>query len=179
MGTDHFVPLELSSEVDDDTLPFTVHVEISMATGIPQCRSLRFLKSAWTDKFLSPPRGMSACPKIEWKEPTALTVEEVVRLAGAIDPRYRALVLVGAFGGLRIGELAGLQVRDFDPHQNLIRIRRTVSDVQGRLIVGPPKTPKSIRTVALPGSIAVEMHRHLTRLEDSRPDSWTFPAQAD
>jgi integrase len=35
--------------------------------------------------------------------------EQVYTLADMIDPRYRALVLLGAFGGLRWGELAGLR----------------------------------------------------------------------
>jgi hypothetical protein len=36
-----------------------------------------------------------------------LTPVEIARLADTIRPHYRALVLVGAYGGLRIGELAG------------------------------------------------------------------------
>jgi integrase len=79
---------------------------------------------------LSPARDVRL-PKIERKEPVAFTVDEVMRLADAIDPRYRALVLVGAFAGLRIGELAGLQLGDFDPLRSLIRVRRTASDVRG------------------------------------------------
>jgi integrase len=155
--------------IADDKAPATVQKAWQIASGV--------FRLAVRDRLipLSPARDVRL-PKIERGEPSALRVEEVVRLANTIDPRYRALVLVGAFGGLRIGELAGLQVRDFDPHQDLIQIRRTVSDVQGRLIVGPPKTPKGIRTVALPGSIADELGRHITQLEDSRPDSWAFPA---
>jgi integrase len=38
-----------------------------------------------------------------------LTPAEIVDLAEAIHARYRALVLVGAYGGLRIGGLAGLR----------------------------------------------------------------------
>jgi integrase len=34
---------------------------------------------------------------------------EIARLADAIGPRYRALVLLGAYGGLRMGELAALR----------------------------------------------------------------------
>jgi integrase len=47
-------------------------------------------------------------PKIEREEMRFLTPAEIARLADAIRPSYRALVLVGAYGGLRIGELAGL-----------------------------------------------------------------------
>jgi hypothetical protein len=36
-----------------------------------------------------------------------LNPTEVARLADVIDVRYRALVLVAAYGGLRIGELVG------------------------------------------------------------------------
>ena len=50
-------------------------------------------------------------PKVEREEMRFLTPAEVATLAEAIAPRYRALVLVGAYGGLRIGELAGLRRR--------------------------------------------------------------------
>jgi hypothetical protein len=48
-------------------------------------------------------------PKVEREEMRFLTPAQVAALADAIDRRYRALVLVGAYGGLRIGELAGLR----------------------------------------------------------------------
>lgn len=124
---------------------------------------------------LSPARDVRL-PKIERSEPIAFTVEQVMRLADAIDSRYRALVLVGAFGGLRIGELAGLQLGDFDPLRSLIRVRRTVSDVRGKIIVGPPKTAKSIRTVVLPRSITEHLVGHVAQLDNSTPESWMFSA---
>jgi integrase len=96
-----------------------------------------------------------------------------MRLADTIDPRYRALVLVGAF---RIGELAGLQLGDFDPLRGLVHVRRTASDVQGQLIVGPPKTAKSIRTVALPQSISKQLAEHTAQLDETDPAAWLFPA---
>ena len=40
-------------------------------------------------------------PKVEREEMRFLTPEEIRRLADAIDPRYRGLVLVMAYGGLR------------------------------------------------------------------------------
>jgi hypothetical protein len=45
-------------------------------------------------------------PKIEQEEMRFLGPTEIVHLAEVIHPRYRALVYVGAYGGLRIGELA-------------------------------------------------------------------------
>jgi integrase len=124
---------------------------------------------------LSPARDVQL-PRIERREPIPLTLVEVTRLADAIDPRYRALVLVGAFGGLRIGELAGLQLGDFDPLRSVIRVRRTASDVRGRVIIGPPKTVKSIRTVVLPRSITDQVVDHIARLEQTGLEGWLFPA---
>ena len=50
------------------------------------------------------------------------TVAQVAALADAIAPRYRALVLVAAYGGLRWGELVGLRVK----HVDLLHGRVTV-----------------------------------------------------
>ncbi len=53
-------------------------------------------------------------PKIEREEMRFLSPVEVNRLADAIDERFRALVLVGAYGGLRRSELAGLRTSRVD-----------------------------------------------------------------
>lgn len=42
------------------------------------------------------------------EERPVLTVPEVFRLASAVPPRFRALVLLATFGSLRWGELAAL-----------------------------------------------------------------------
>jgi len=48
-------------------------------------------------------------PKLEHREMRFLSPTEIATLAAVVAPRYRALVLVGGYGGLRIGELAGLR----------------------------------------------------------------------
>jgi integrase len=53
-------------------------------------------------------------PKVEREEMRFLTPKQVAALADVIDPRHRALVFVGAYGGLRIGALAGLRRRHVD-----------------------------------------------------------------
>jgi integrase len=106
----------------------------------------------------------------------SVTVDEVMRLADSIDSRYRALVLIGAFAGLRIGELAGLQLGDFDPLRSQLRVRRTVSDVAGRVVIGPPKTTKSTRTVSLPRSITKELTDYLAERGTTSPEDWIFPS---
>ena len=48
-------------------------------------------------------------PRFEPREQRFLTADEIWQLADAIDPRYRCLVLLGGYAGLRLGELAALK----------------------------------------------------------------------
>jgi integrase len=87
--------------------------------------------------------------------------EELDRLAAAIDPRYRALVLVAALTGMRWGELVAL--RWDDPRFDLplddgavagpgrLRIARAISDPRrtGRGVEKGPKTEAGKRVIAL------------------------------
>jgi integrase len=63
------------------------------------------------------------------------------------------LVYVLAYCGLRFGEAAGLQVRDVDLIRRRLRVERSVSDVDGHLVVTTPKTHHT-REVPVPAFIA-------------------------
>ena len=63
----------------------------------------------------SNPCARVALPRIERKEMRFLTPHEISTLADAIDPRYRAAVMLGCYGGLRAGELLGLRAGCVDP----------------------------------------------------------------
>jgi len=89
-------------------------------------------------------------PKIERHEMRFLTPAEVDRLADIIRPDYRALVLLGAYGGLRIGEMAGLRRRRVDLDAGTVEIAEIITEPGGRLHIGPPKTRASRRRVGLP-----------------------------
>ncbi|WP_425560057.1 site-specific integrase, partial [Kineococcus glutinatus] len=66
-------------------------------------------------------------------------------------PSDSALPLhVMAWCGLRSGEVAGLQVRDFDQLGRELAIRRAIVDEGGHLRVETPKTKTSVRTVPVP-----------------------------
>jgi integrase len=114
-------------------------------------------------------------PKIEREEMRFLTPAEVAALAGAIDRRYRALVLVGAYGGLRIGELAGLRRARVDLLRGTVSVAEIVVEVGGVLHVGPPKTRASRRTVGLPRFVVEELAAHLGRPGDLETLMFTAP----
>jgi integrase len=104
------------------------------------------------------------------------TVAQVAALADAIDPRYRALILVAAYGGLRWGELVGLRVRRVDLLHGRVTVAEQVAEVNGRFIIGPPKTEAGRRTVTLPAAAAVALAEHLIEYAEPGPDGLVFPA---
>ncbi len=98
-------------------------------------------------------------------------------LADAIDQRYRVMVLLAEFGQLRLGELLGLQVRDVDQANRLVRIERQAIEVAGHgRIVTPPKTEAGIRDVHLPDGLILEAVNHIDLFCSQGPDGWLFCA---
>lgn len=89
-----------------------------------------------------------------------LSAEEVKRLAEATPERYQTLIYVLAYAGLRIGEAAALRVDDLDLLRGRIGIERSVSEVRGRLLVGPTKTGTR-RTVSIPPFLRQMLAAHL------------------
>jgi Phage integrase family len=90
-----------------------------------------------------------------------LNPAEVARLADAIGPRYRALVLLGAYGGLRMGELAGLRRGRVDLLRGTVDIAEIVVEVHGQLYTGPPKTRAGRRRIGLPRAVVEELAAHM------------------
>ena len=102
-----------------------------------------------------------------------LSVPEVCRLADAIGPRYRALILLATFGNLRWGELAGLRRRNLDVDNRTVRVAETVYELD-RLVKGKPKSEASVRKVVLPELIIPEVVRHLETFAGPGPDGFVF-----
>jgi len=109
----------------------------------------------------SSPFANVKAPKIEREERRFLSPIEIAHLADAIDPRYRVLVLIGGYGGLRIGELAGLRRSRVDLVRGTIDVAEIVVEVSGHLSFGPPKTRAGRRTVSLPRPVVEELAAHL------------------
>ncbi|GAA3747048.1 integrase [Spinactinospora alkalitolerans] len=107
------------------------------------------------------------------EERPALSVAEVYRLAGAVPARYRALVLLATFGGLRWGELVGLRRHRLDLDRRTVTVRETAYELGG-VRFGPPKSRASRRTVQLPGLIIADLRRHLADYAEEGPDGLVF-----
>lgn len=100
-------------------------------------------------------------PKVEREEMRFLSPAEVGDLAQAIDPAYRAFVLLGAYGGLRFGELAGLRWDRVDLLRRRVDVAEVLVEVRGHHHLGPPKTRAGRRSVPLPRVAATALEEHL------------------
>jgi integrase len=81
-------------------------------------------------------------------------------------------VLVGGFGGLRLGELLGLRWARVDLQDQRIRVTETLVDVEGRIHFGPPKTRASIRSVPVPSFVCEALAA--LKASDVDPDDLVF-----
>jgi len=133
-------------------------------------------KAAVRDGLLarSPVEGLSM-PQLRREEQRFLTAEEVARLAGEIDDRYRALVLLGAYGALRFGELAGLKTGVLRLLERKVDVVWQVGEDKGHLVEGPPKWGSS-RTVTIPRAVADELARHI-EAQPPGPNGLLFTAK--
>jgi integrase len=117
-------------------------------------------------------------PKIDRQEMRFLGPQEVARLAAAIRPDYRALILLGAYGGLRIGEMAGLRRGRVDLAQGIVQVVEVVTEPVGKLHIGPPKTRAARRAVGLPQFVVEALAERMgpagqpRGLRVRRPQGW-------
>jgi len=104
------------------------------------------------------PAAQATPPSLGSKEPEAPTPEEVkllIERAQSKDPELATLLFVAATTGCRRGELCGLQWSDVDLEGGLLLVRRSVSDLPGRVELRSTKTGH-IRKMALdPATVAV------------------------
>lgn len=111
---------------------------------------------------ISPCRGVSL-PKIEQKEMRFLSVTELLSLADAIDPRFKALVLVAGFCGLRWAELVGLRKARVDLNKGIIEVAEILVEIDGSKFLEPsqPKTKAGRRSISVPSEVMEELARHM------------------
>ncbi|MCH8612319.1 tyrosine-type recombinase/integrase [Arsenicicoccus dermatophilus] len=109
------------------------------------------------------------------REISPVAPEDVARLAAAMPDRLQALVLICGWCGLRWGEVAELRRRDVDLAAGTIRVERAVTRVDGKDIVGTPKSRAGVRTVHVPPVMLPALAAHLEQHVQPQPDALLFP----
>lgn len=114
--------------------------------------------------------------------PTPAKIQE---LADAMPQRYRAMILLAAWTGLRFGELTELRRSDVvlvkkgrRIESGTIHVRRAVVAVKGEFQVKTPKSAAGIRDVEIPPHLLQAVSKHLLTVAPGA-DALLFPARSD
>lgn len=85
-------------------------------------------------------------------------------IEAAKGDRLYAMYLLAIDGGLRQGELLGLNWKDLDLERGTVRVNKALEEVGGELRIKPPKTKSSERTVKLSAATAEALRVHRTAM---------------
>jgi integrase len=105
-----------------------------------------------------------------------LTLPELEALVANMPEKQQLLVLLAAWCGLRFGELTELRRSDLDLKNGRIKVRRAVVHVDGKAIVGTPKSDAGIRDVAVPPHLLPTVKAHISEHAEFGRDGLLFPA---
>lgn len=118
-----------------------------------------------------PSTANMASPRPPETRQRALSIDEVEAVADEIGGHHGEIVRLLAYTGLRVGELAGLEVRDYSPHRGRIKVVRAVSWPKGGAVVGRPKTKAGEREVPVIGAARSIIERRIAE----RPEEHQHP----
>lgn len=136
------------------------------------------LDDAVDDRMLArnPARGIHL-PSKKSAPRRYLTAGEVESLASALGERWRVLVLILAWTGLRWGEATALRVRDVNQVRRRLFVERAAEQVEGEWHVTDTKGHQR-RSVPMPRSVFDELKVYIKELPDPHergPERLLFP----
>lgn len=92
------------------------------------------------------------------------SIPQVFEIADTIEPKFRAMVLIGAFVGLRLGEMLALTRERVDLVHGRIKVVEQYQQLKnGTNVLGPPKSDAGVRSVAIPEMLKAELGAHLDK----------------
>lgn len=120
-------------------------------------------------------RGAGNAKRVHKIKPA--TIPELEAIAKAMPEKYRLMVLLAAWCGLRFGELTELRRGDLDLKKGVLHVRRGVTRVDGEFIVGTPKSDAGVRDVNIPPHLLPAVKAHLKGNITGGRNGLLFPAQ--
>jgi integrase len=106
------------------------------------------------------------------------TLAELERLVAAMPERYRVMVLLASWCGMRFGELAELRRGDVNTKAGIIHVRRGVVRAEGQTIVKKPKSDAGVRDIAIPPHLLPLIRAHLLQHAEAGKSGLLFPAKS-
>lgn len=112
-------------------------------------------------------------PKLQHREVNFYdedTAKRILAAANKESPKWKTLLYVLMFSGVRKGELLGLKWSNVDYQNNTVSVKENILyEPDVGVYVDTPKTPKSLRTITLPVEV-MDMLRELQQLQDAERD---------
>ena len=114
----------------------------------------------WQLVAINPVRASEAPAKkvLDLHVPTA--AELVTLMNAARGTIWEVPMMLAATTGARRGEVAGLRWGNVDLERGRVRIVEALQRVNGELFYAPPKTPRAVRSIPIPGWVAEALRRH-------------------
>lgn len=114
----------------------------------------------------------------EAREMSFWTKDEYLRFSEAMLDKPRSFLMfeILYWTGIREGELLALTPGAFDLKRLEMRITASYQRLGGRDVITDPKTPKSIRTIAMPAFLGEEVAEYLAANPGIGPDDRMFAA---
>lgn len=106
--------------------------------------------------------------------------DQVIEISEAINPRFKFLVLLCAYGGFRFGEVTELRLKDINEREidgerrYEFNVRRAVTLVDRRFVVDRPKSAMSIRSVLVTGRMTPIIDEYLASMLSPEPETLLF-----
>lgn len=158
----HELGLALTAKLATSKRSSSATTRDGSATKARAYRLLHAIYATAADDGLVPanPCRIKGAGTYKHTERPVLSIAEVEQLADAVPPRYRVLVLLLAWSGLRIGECAALRRADVDLERPSVRVSQRAYRIGSDVDIDAPKSAAGVRTVALPTHLAAELRQH-------------------
>jgi integrase len=133
----------------------------------------RIMRTAEVDGLItkSPCVGIELPKSETHEEMRFLRPEEIAELAEAIGERYRALIYMAAYTGMRWGELIALKTERVHLLKRTVDVVESLAEVNGRFHLQSTKT-RARRTIILPGFLCEMLGEHIGRYPSA--ESYVF-----
>jgi integrase len=179
--TNHVLPTFADVEIAAIRVPDVKRWHAAMRTGNATKANVyslfrTMLSDAVTDEIITnnPARIRGASTKTRERDLVMIEPAELALIAELIPPRYKALVLLGGWCGMRFGEIAALRRPDVDLRSGKLHIRRAVTARKGEKFESDPKAG-SKRDVAIPPHVLPVLRAHLLAHAAPGRDGLVFP----
>lgn len=130
-------------------------------------------------KLLANPCDRVAPPRVPKREMVFLSWKEAVALAEAMHERYRPLIYLAVDSGMRWSELIGLRRSKIDLNRHKVRVTEQLIRLgTGEWLRKEPKTPSSVRSIAVSPITSVVLSDHVDHVGPLGPDGLVFTNRA-